>query len=257
MSKAHGEYEKALITYETVIGSKPGLLIDPPKVKGLPLNRDDLIQNAQDSSPAVLGAAYAVQQAKSAVDVQLSGFMPSVDAKGTVSRSLRDPTRQIFTNTGQATLSMTIPFDTNGAVSASSRQAAQVQAQKRYELEQARKKSREEATQAWEDHETAKKQIKQFEKGIAFARISRDGFVAQADVGEATILQVLDAQQKLIQAQTGLEEAKENLVVSSYQMLAAKGEATACGLSLPVERYDIQGNYLHAKNKWFGTSLKD
>ena len=257
LTSAEGERQKANVVYETVIGSKPGLLAQPPKVKDFPISREALIETAEENSPLVLKAYYAWQQAKSDVDVKFAGFLPQIDAQGQLQRSLRAQMRKDRSNSAQANVTLTVPFDTNGLVSANTRQTTQILSQRRYDLEQARKTARQNAVQAWEDYLTAKKQIQQFEATIVFATKARDGTELQYREGEKSFTDLLKAQSDLLNAKSGLAQAKKNFVDAEHKVKAAAGTMTAIALDLPVERYDIQGHYEDTKYRIFGTSVKD
>ena len=58
---------------------------------------------------------------------------------------------------------------------------------------------------------------------------------------------------KLSTARIALVSAERDQIVAAYQILGSIGRLTARDLSLPVEYYDADENYLNVRGKWFGT----
>ncbi|MFQ5972294.1 MAG: secretion protein, partial [Alphaproteobacteria bacterium] len=74
-------------------------------------------------------------------------------------------------------------------------------------------------------------------------------------VGARTVLDVLDAEQELLDARVGLVRALRNVIVDSYDVLSTIGRLTAEDLRLPVELYDFTRNFEAQKDRLFGTSI--
>ena len=77
----------------------------------------------------------------------------------------------------------------------------------------------------------------------------------EALVGSRTVLDVLDAEQELLDASVSLVRAERDEVVAAYQLRSAVGRLTAESLNLPVKKYDFTKNYRRVRNKWFGLSI--
>ena len=75
---------------------------------------------------------------------------------------------------------------------------------------------------------------------------------AENSVGNRTILDILDAEQELLQARVRLATAKRNAYVAGFSLLAAMGRAEAKDLNLDGGTlYDPQDNYRRVRGKWF------
>jgi len=79
-----------------------------------------------------------------------------------------------------------------------------------------------------------------------------EGVRQEAQVGSRTILDVLDAEQELLDARVTLVSAQRDAVVQHYALLAAIGSLTSQALNLPVERYDEEEYYKSNKGRWIG-----
>src|SRR5690606_773136 len=104
----------------------------------------------------------------------------------------------------------------------------------------------------WEALQTALAQIQSFEAQVQAAEIALEGVRQEAQVGARTVLDVLDAEQELLDAQVSLVTARRDRVVAAFQLLAAVGRLTARDLALPVTYYDVEEHYREVRGKWFG-----
>ena len=74
-------------------------------------------------------------------------------------------------------------------------------------------------------------------------------------MGSRTVLDVLDAEQELLDSQVNLVIADRDDLVAQYDLLAAVGRLTAAGLDLNTERYDPEQYYGEVRNKLWGTGI--
>ncbi|HEY0959625.1 MAG TPA: TolC family protein, partial [Novosphingobium sp.] len=84
------------------------------------------------------------------------------------------------------------------------------------------------------------------------ATLSLEGVRAGNSVGNRTILDILDAEQELLNAQVRLVQARRNSYVAGFSLLAAMGRAEADDLGLEGGAlYDPEVNYKRVRGKWF------
>jgi outer membrane protein len=89
----------------------------------------------------------------------------------------------------------------------------------------------------------ARAQLEASERQIRAARIAFQGVREEATLGARTTLDVLDAEQSLLDAESTQVTARANLYVAAYTVLAATGRLTAKDLRLPVQLYDPAAYY--------------
>ena len=89
--------------------------------------------------------------------------------------------------------------------------------------------------------------------GFSGAALALDGVRQEYLVGSRTTLDVLDAETEVVSARIALVSAERDQIVAAYQILGSIGRLTARDLSLPVDYYDADENYLNVRDKWFGT----
>jgi outer membrane protein len=79
----------------------------------------------------------------------------------------------------------------------------------------------------------------------------------EARVGQRTTLDVLNAQQELVNARVSLVTAQRDRVVASYALLAAAGRLSPQALKLDVPIYDPSVHYHQVRDTWFGLRTPD
>ena len=87
--------------------------------------------------------------------------------------------------------------------------------------------------------------------------VAFEGVEQEAQVGSRTVLDVLDAEQELLDSRVNLVRARRDLIVSGYALLSAIGRLTAQDLGLPVDLYDPTRNFNAVERKLFGANIED
>ena len=108
------------------------------------------------------------------------------------------------------------------------------------------------AVSSWEQLRTTRAQVESVRAQIRAAEIALDGVQREAIVGSRTTLDVLNAEQELLNARVSLVRALADNVVGSYNVASAVGRLTAQDLGLPVEYYDMRQYYNSVRDRWVG-----
>lgn len=95
------------------------------------------------------------------------------------------------------------------------------------------------------------------EAQVGAADVALTGVREEAEVGQRTTLNVLNAQQVLLNARVQVVTAQRDRVVASYALLAATGQLSAAKLGLRVVHYDPTVHEQQVKRKWIGTRTPD
>src|SRR5205814_5303785 len=107
------------------------------------------------------------------------------------------------------------------------------------------------ARAAFAAYDAAQKAIQANTVAVQANELALEGNRAEQSVGTRTIIEVLNAEQELLNSQVLLVTAKRNAYVAGFQLLNAMGQAQAQDLGLeggPL--YDPLGNYRRAANNW-------
>jgi outer membrane protein TolC len=132
------------------------------------------------------------------------------------------------------------------------REAKQISSQRRVQIEEARRRQEQEAVSGWRALETARAQTRSFESGVRSAEIALEGVRQENSVGARTVLDILDAEQELLDSKVNLVRAQRDSVVAGFQVLSATGRLLARSRSLGVDVYDPDVDYQKVRDSWFG-----
>jgi outer membrane protein len=254
-ANADGQLQNSRAQYARVIGEVPGTLVPPPPIRPIVNSADEAARLAEANSPAVLRAAFDERAAIANIDVIFGELLPSVNLQASTFRN--DNTSQPGTRaTGsQIVAALSVPLYQGGQEHARVRQAKQQAQQAREALSDARRVAIENARRAWETLVSSRAQIGALQAQVRANEIALDGVQREALVGARTTLDVLNAEQELLDARVNLVRATRDVVVASYALAATAGRLTARDLNLPVPIYDPLEYYGSARNRWFGTDV--
>src|SRR5439155_13740011 len=184
---------------------------------------------------------------------------PVVNLQGSVTKTWGSTTNlttlQALNSAAGATV--TVPLYQGGGEYATIRQSKETLGQRRLDLDTAREQVQQTVTQAWGQLQAAKAQIAATTAQVAAAEIALNGVREEARVGQRTTLDVLNAQQDLVNARVALVTAQRDRVVASYTVLAAVGSLSPQILALRIEVYDPTVHYHQVRDSWFGVRTPD
>lgn len=250
--QAEGDLEVSRAVYEQIVGVKPTTVPNPGYPPSLPTEVGDAVELAREGNPAVVSATFDERAAREFVETVKADLLPSVDLVGEASRSRNQGTPDRTVDDVTLTAELTVPLYQQGSVSSQIREAIQLASQNRLEVEEALRAAIEDAASGFEQLQTARASIASREAEVRAAKIALEGVEQEAAVGSRTVLDVLDAEQELLDAQVNLVTDQRNAIVASYELLAAVGRLTARELSLPVEFYNQKANYERVRGKLWG-----
>jgi outer membrane protein len=256
---AQANLETSIANYHEVIGIDPSLLQPARSVEGLlPHTLDSAILVAMHEHPEVQAALHQVDAAELQVKIQEGALMPTVSLNGSVVQNYNDqgePGFRLFNATVLGTVS--VPIYTGGLVDAQVRQAKEQLSQAELQADLQRTQVRASVVSNWGLLDTAKAVIVSDQAAVKSAEIALEGVREEARVGQRTTLDVLNAQQTLLNARVSLVSAQRDRVVASYATLASVGELSSDQLGLDVVRYDPTVHFDQVKDKWFGLRTPD
>ncbi|MEE8145348.1 MAG: TolC family protein, partial [Kiloniellales bacterium] len=225
--------------------------------EGLPASEQDVVGAARDDNPAVLSARFAEQAARHQVRVTTGELLPEVFLTAELLHSENEFSDDSEISQARVLAVVSIPLYQQGFVSSRVRQAKQDASRRRVEIVEARRRVEQDAIDAWEALVTARAQIRSFQSEVRSSEIALEGVREENSVGQRTILDVLDAEQELLDAQVRLVRARRDEVVAAYRIQQVQGRLTAAELGLPVDVYDAEADYLAVRDRWFGLDIPE
>jgi outer membrane protein len=266
LTTAQGQLAASRADFVQQIGRAAEALQANPDLPHLPANSDDLLGLALKQNPALvnareqeLAANYAVNDAWGAMGPTFSvqgqyGYsssdLNSFSGVGAIggSGTLSSTSQHALTVTGQ----LNVPIYQAGVEEATIRQARELHAQSQLNVDTADRQVRDAVATAWSNFESAQAAIASNEATEKADEIAYEGVYKEQQVGGRTILDVLNAEQELLNAQVAVVTSHRNAVVAAYQVLAAGGALTAKSLGLKVKLYDPLDHYDDDAGRWLG-----
>ncbi len=250
---AEGSLERSRATYRNVVGQAPGLLAQPAIPRDLPNTLDQAITTAKRQNPDILEAEFTERASLDAVDQVRGEGLPTLSLQGTAQRDDEAAFEDARTDSLEAVVNLDVPLYQAGAVDSRLRQSKQNVVENRRILDQRRLDAIEAATSAWNNLQTARAALMSFRKAVQANEVALEGVQREAEVGARTVLDVLDAEQELVDSQVDLVGAQRDEIVATFDLKTAVGELSARELVLPVPYYDPSVHYEDVRNRWFGS----
>ena len=239
---AQGELLRAEEEFRNAVGRKPGRLITPPslpkvgdnlaKAKALAVRRHPSLRAAQHQVVAadlLITAGEAAMQPRVTLNSQLG-------LSETYGSTARSQIGSVGVNVGQTIYQ-------GGLLSSNLRRAMAQRDAQRAALHVVRLNIQQEVGNAYASLQSARAQLEASVRQIQAARIAFQGLREEATLGARTTLEVLNAEQTLLNAESTRVTARAQLYVAAYSVLAATGQLTAQDLRLPVQIYDPAAYY--------------
>jgi len=250
---AQGELQVARGTFQQVVGFLPPEdLVEPQPLTTPVRSEQEARAMAASNNPAVIAALFNEAAARDQVDVQMAALLPQLSVQGQTFQQNNSGSPRTQNLGYQVVAQLSVPVYQGGSEYAAVRQAKQLQQQSQRQIDEARRQAVQNAVQAWNTLNSARAAAESTRAQIRANEIALEGVQREAIVGSRTTLDVLNAQQTLLQSRTNLVRALAQLVTASYSVASAVGRMTARDLHLPVALYDETAYYQAVKDRWAG-----
>jgi outer membrane protein len=233
--QADGAVTAAIASYERVIGSEPADLQQPVALTGLPATQQDALGLAEHNF-AVVSAQAQSAAAESNVDVAESGMKPSLTLVAQVSKANEPQFLFERLDTRSIMLNLSVPLYAGGSLTSQMHAAKHEAMSSEQQALDAQRQAKDQVIHAWQAYQTATAGLAAIQVEITAAQSAYDGVLAEYKEGERTTLDVLNAEQELLNAKVNQVKAQSDETVAEYSLKAATGALTADDLHLKVQK---------------------
>ena len=248
---AEGALAVSEAAYAQAVGAKPGDLEPAPLPEYAPATLEAAMAEAEGNW-AWQAAVFDLDAAREAVAVSLAAMKPRLMLGGEVGYAL-DGGQQYGSGPGAAIgATLTMPLYQGGGEHARVRQSKEFLSQRRYGRDDALRAAEAAIVDAWESGRTAEATIRSIRRQVTAARFAAEGVRQEARVGARSVVDVLDAERELFEAEVDLARAERERTLAAYRLLAAVGRLTGQDLALPVAYHDPEAHYEDTSGRWFG-----
>ncbi len=254
-ASAFANVRKSRAALHKLTGSSPLSLNQPTLPDNLPRSVSDTVALALNNNPQTVTAEFNERAARDAIKVAKGHLLPTVAVDAILARE-----KDIMSSGNQDTKStlrarFSVPIFQSGAEYSFIREAKQTASRRLSELAVSRRFIENKARDAWENFMVAQARITSFEAAVRAQEVAFEGVEQESKVGSRTVLDVLDAEQELLDSRVKLENAKRVLIVSGFSILSVTGKLTADDLGLGVDIYDPSEHLEKIRNKLFGRTI--
>jgi outer membrane protein len=244
--------------FRRIIGNEPeNLAPGSPVDRFLPGTLPSAVDLGLIENPNVTAAMFGIDVNYLQVKINEGALLPVVTLQGSVQQSY-EQTQTIFRSFGASVIGqLSIPVYQGGAEYALIRQSKETLAQQRLNLETTRDQTRASVVQAWGQLLAGKAQVASAQSQVTASEIALNGVREEAKAGQRTTLDVLNAQQALVNARVALVTAQHDRVVASYAVLNAVGRLSPLVLNLSTTIYDPSVHYHQVRDSWAGVRTPD
>lgn len=235
LAAAVGDLRATEAQFVALVGEPPIKLKDPTGKLKLPATLDEATNMALGQHPQLKAARAAAQAGQEQVQVIAGENRPTLNAVGSVGYSRDSSTQLESLSDGRAMLQLDIPIYTQGRVQARQAQATKVAASQQQQIAATERQVRQDVVGAWQAYVTVQANQKARIVQQDAAKVALEGVRAENQNGTRTTLDVLNAQQELLNAQVGQVQANRDYWVAQLQLLASTGQLNpqSIGANLP------------------------
>jgi outer membrane protein len=244
--------------YRRIIGIEPQALAPgSPVDRFLPPTLVSAVELSLTENPNVTAAMFGVDVNFLQVKVNEGALLPTVTFTAAASQSYETTMTTFRAFGASAVTSLSVPLYQGGAEYSLIRQSKETLAQQRLTLELTRDQTRANTVTAWGQLVAGKAQVASAQAQVTASEIALNGVREEAKAGQRTTLDVLNAQQALVNARVALVTAQHDRVVASYSVLSAVGRLSPQVLKLPTTTYDPSVHYQQVRDSWAGVRTPD
>jgi outer membrane protein len=257
LDQARANLQTSRAAFERTVGQPATGLVEPSlKLSLLPASQNDAVSISTQENPNVVSALYVEQAARFNVDRIRGALLPQVQLEADYSDRFNESEAFDQSKTASVVGRVTVPiYQQGGIVYAQVRQAKQEHLARLQDIEQARVVVKANTIAAWSQLLGARAQLESAKAAVDANSTALTGVREEERVGQRTLIEVLNAQQELLNSQVNLVTTRRNVIVAAYGLQAALGRLDALSLGVTDTVYDPEAHYSDVERKWFGLSI--
>lgn len=256
LDQVRGSMKSSRASFEKACGHAPNSLSPPtPPTSFLPKSLAEAMATSERESPNLVSAMYREQAARHEIGKIRGELLPEVRLEASYGNRHNGSQTVDQQETTSVTGRVSIPLYEGGETYARVRQSKHTHVARLQEIEQARAETLANVTQAWSRYTSARAQLKSDMVQVDANRAVVDGVREEEKAGQRTILDLLNAEQELLDAEVQVLVTRRDLVVMGYTLIGQTGRLTAVDLGLVDSAYDANAHYEEVRAKWFGLDI--
>lgn len=242
LAAAEGALMRSKETYRASVGHRPGTLSARVVLPRLPATVAEAEAIAVRQHPDLKRISHQIAASELLIKRAEAAMSPTVNLSGSLSTT-ETLNSGNYTNSATVGVNVTGPIYQGGGLSALLRGQINTRDSIRASQHTARHLIRQNVGFAWSFLAVARASREASDRQIEAARVAFRGVREEATLGARTTLDVLDAEQELLNAEANRISAIADEYTAAYRLLQAMGLLTAERLKLRVPHYDPAAYY--------------
>lgn len=253
LAVAQANLRTSAANYVRLIGHEPRKLTKARILYKLPRTLREAIAIAERTNPNILAALHLEDASDHNIKAVKGELLPTVSVSARY--QYRNEPSTVLSSSEAASLvgTLQVPLYQAGRVYSRVREAKQQSSRQRLQTLDTRRQVRETVVSSWHAYVAAQQTIRSFTDQVNANLFALEGVRQEALVGSRTTLDVLDAEQELVDSRVSLAGARRDAIVAAYRLLGSIGRLNVNKLRLPVAAYDPDEHYSRTRDKLFGT----
>jgi outer membrane protein len=246
LAQADAQLQSSRAAYTRIIGHPPVDLKPVPRFE-LPRDLPTAIYLARENNPQLLAAYFNEDAAVAAINVAKAASRPTISLNGTAGGTRNQVIGISEADQMSIAAQISIPIFSGGLNRSRVRQAKHAKTRLAFEVRDTELAVDQTIAQIWAQLDAARRTLTSSLKQVDAAEIAFEGVDLEQKVGTRTTLDVLDAEQEVLNAKLAAADAQRGVNAATFQMLTTLGVFDVDGIQLPVDEYDPRDNFEHVK----------
>ncbi len=242
LATAEANLAESRASYFRAIGYAPAQLSRIPQF-ALPPTVEATTRMALSYNPQLEAARYTKDAAKFGIDVAKSANKPVISVQTFAQFNENQSLQSVNQDAIGLAANLTIPLLSGGANASRIRAATAAQSRSTFDVRNIEQAITERVQGLWSQLEGAKRALAASQRQIDSAQVAYDGVEIEQQVGTRSALDVLNAEQEVLNAKLAYAQSERNVDILTFQLLVLSGAFDALSLNLQVETYDPRENF--------------
>lgn len=255
-----GDLDTSSAVYKQVVGITPNNLSKEVILPPLPLTLADALSIGKKHSPNTMIARFLHSAQDDNINSIVGDLLPQINLLARHSQT-HDPYPGIpsVDQTDESIIGVyaTIPLYQGGTTRSKVREAKEEKMARYIQINETELQVEQNIISSWKSFETAKTEINARKTQVDASRIARDGVYMEAEQGSRTVLDMLDADQELLNAEVNLIIAESNEIVTAYTLASVLGYLTPSNLNFSDSAIDLNNHLTLISGKIFSMDIPD
>ncbi len=251
--KSRGGIEKERSKYFSLIGIEAPKKLYFPQIKiALPEKLKDITKETLQGNPIIIASGFRKKLSFIKISSAASELLPTLDLNLSAQNAWAPNTFFDEYENYKMEFNLKIPLYLGGYNYSNIRQKKKEAMQSSKILDYNIKKILKEVEILWIEFKSLEAQIVSINSAIKANEMAVEGVKKENEVGSKTLLDVLDAEQDLLEEKVEAVKVERDKYITIFNLMAFMGKLSSSELNLDVGVYDLDKNYDAVKNMWLG-----